>query len=42
MTDYEDMEITCADCKKPFIFEAGEHQYWNEDYEALCGYMMNE
>ena len=24
------------------IFEAGEHQYFNDDTEALCNYMMND
>ena len=30
MTDYEDMEIICADCEKPFIFEAGEQKFFAE------------
>lgn len=30
MAEYEDMEIVCVDCKKPFIFEAGEQKFFAE------------
>ena len=30
MAEYEDMEIVCADCNKPFVFEAGEQQFYAE------------
>ncbi len=30
MAEYEDMEIICADCKKPFVFEAGEQRFYAE------------
>lgn len=30
MAEYEDMEIICVDCKKPFVFEAGEQKFFAE------------
>ena len=39
---FKDVGRIAWDADGEVIFEAGEHQYWNEDYEALCGYMMKE
>jgi hypothetical protein len=30
MAEYEDVEIVCADCKKAFLFTAGEQQFFAE------------